>query len=335
LTTARQAARGGSRPVAVIHQTSERYWLKTIENFFDHKDESVMKQLIRTAVMGIIAGLLLGGCTTINVTDATWSHPGSAAMAPKALHELSATTGYSVRYASFHGSDGTLLYGLLLTRPGNKITILNFDSAVFQTGTGGLETGRMFESVGVNAFLVDYRGYGMSEGGGTQMSLAVSESDALAAYDFLRTEPSVRGSAIVVEGLSLGSFFAPYVANHRPVSGLVLESTATNASDWIHDQVPWFAVPFVRIHIAPSVSSVSNISELQRYHCPLLLLVGSKDEITPPQFARELYQKSATPTPMRVLYVANGERHGTVLLDNAAARKKYVKFLKGIVEGKF
>lgn len=293
-----------------------------------------MEQHVSNAVMGMVAGLLLAGCATYKVTDATWSHPGYAAMAPRAIHELSSSTGYTVRYASFHGADGTLLYGLLLTKPGNKVTVLNFDGNVFQTGTGGLETGRMFESVGVNAFLVDYRGYGMSEGDGTHISPALSESDALAAYDFLQAEPSVRGSAIVVEGLSLGSFFAPYVANHRPVRGLVLESTATNASDWIHNQMPWFAAPFIRIDIAPPVASVSNVSELERYHGPLLLLVGSKDEITPPRFARELYQKSATPKPMKVLYVANGERHGTVLLDNAAARKEYVKFLEGIVEAK-
>ena len=290
-----------------------------------------MKQSIRCALMGTIAGLLLAGCATIKITDATWSHPGYAAMAPKALHALS-TAGYSARYASFHGADGTLLYGLLLTKPGNKVTVLNFDGNVFQTGTGGLESGRMFESLGVNVFLVDYRGYGMSEGDGAKLSPAVSESDALSAYDFLRAEPSVRGSAIVVEGLSLGSFFAPYVANHRPVSGLVLESTATDASDWIHNQVPWYAAPFIHIDIAPSVGSVSNISELQHYHGPLLLLVGSKDKITPPRFAQELYAKSSTPRPMKVLYIANGERHGTVLLNSAAARQQYEKFLQDIVE---
>lgn len=293
-----------------------------------------MKKHVRSAVMGVVAGLLVCGCTTINVNDTTWSQSGYAAMAPKALQELSATTGYTARYESFHGSDGTVLYGLLLTKPGNKVTILNFGGNVSQTGTTGLEVGSMFESVGVNAFLVDYRGYGMSEGDGTRLSPARSESDALAAFDFLSAEPSVRGSAIVVEGLSLGSFFAPYVANNRPVSGLVLESTATDASDWIHNQVPWYAVPFVRIHIDPLVGSISNISALERYHGPLLLLAGSKDKVTPPRFAQELYEKSATPASMKSVYIANGERHGTVLLHSAAARKHYAAFLQGIAAAK-
>jgi fermentation-respiration switch protein FrsA (DUF1100 family) len=125
---------------------------------------------------------------------------------------------------------------------------------------------------------------------------------------------------------------APYVADHRPVGGLVLQSTATNVSDWAHSQVPWYAVPFVRISIAPSLQNVSNIDALEHYQGPLLLLAGGKDTITPPRFAQELYAKSATPEPLKVLYIAKGERHGTVL-DDAGARQQYVKFVEGIAPG--
>jgi fermentation-respiration switch protein FrsA (DUF1100 family) len=130
----------------------------------------------------------------------------------------------------------------------------------------------------------------------------------------------------------LGSFIAPYVADHRPVSGLVLQSTATNVSDWAHTQVPWYAVPFVRISIGPSLQNVSNVEALEHYQGPLLLLAGGKDTITPPRFAQELYAKSATPSPLKVLYIAKNERHGTVL-DDADARQQYAKFVQGIVLG--
>jgi esterase/lipase len=251
-------------------------------------------------------------------------------MAPKAIDRLSGKTGYSVRYESFHGSDGTLLYGLLLAKPGNKVTVLSFGGDNFETGDFGLKVGLRYESLGVNAFLVDYRGYGMSEG--NLSSVDTSQSDALAAYDFLRADAAPRDSAIVVDGLSLGSFMAPYVADHRTVSGLVLQSTATNVSDWAHSQVPWYAVPFVHISIAPSLENVSNVDALEHYQGPLLLLAGGKDTITPPRFAKELYAKSATPKPLKVLYIAKNERHGTVL-DDAEARQQYETFVKDIVLG--
>jgi fermentation-respiration switch protein FrsA (DUF1100 family) len=283
--------------------------------------------LLRTATW-VTAGLLVSGCAHVKVTEATWSNPGYAAMAPKAMQKLGADAGYTVKYQSFRGADGTLLYGLLLAKPGNKVTILSFGGDNFETGTFGVKSGQWFESLGVNAFLVDYRGYGMSEGKLT--SIATARSDALAAFDVLHAEPGLQDSAIVVDGLSPGSFFAPYVANHRQVSGLVLESTATNVKNWARNQVPWFAVPFVRIDIAASLQTVSNVGELERYHGPLLLLAGAKDTITPPRFARELFAKSATPNAMKVLYIATDQGHGTVL-DNADARKQYTTFLEDIV----
>jgi pimeloyl-ACP methyl ester carboxylesterase len=62
------------------------------------------------------------------------------------------------------------------------------------------------------------------------------------------------------------------------------------------------------------------------------LLAGGKDTITPPKFAQELYAKSATPGTLKVLYIAKGERHGTIL-DDAEARQQYAKFVVGIVLG--
>lgn len=289
-----------------------------------------MKQSIFRAGVLATIGLLMAGCAHFNVTEAIWFNPSYAAMAPKAIDQLSADTGYTVAYKSFNGADGTTLYGLLLTRPGNEVTILKFGGDSFATGYYGLEQGKLFESFGLNVFLVDYRGYGMSEG--EEFALDSARSDALAAYDFLRAEATVNGTAIVVHGFSLGSFIAPYVANHRPVDGLILESTATDATDWAHNRIPWFAKPFVRIDIAPSLQNVSNVDALQRYHGPLLLLAGDKDRITPARFSQELHEKSVTPKDRKILYIAKDQRHGTVL-DDAAARQQYMKFLDEVVSG--
>ena len=287
-----------------------------------------MKRHIFRAATWVATGLLLAGCAHFNITEAVWSNPGYAVIAPKAIDQLSIKTGYTAKYESFHGVDGTLLYGLLVAKPGNKVTVLSFGGDNFETGVFGLKVGQMYESLGVNAFLVDYRGYGMSEG--SPVSVDTTLSDALAAFDFLHAETAVHDSAIVVDGLSLGSFMAPYVADHRPISGLVLQSTATNVSDWAHSQVPWYATPFVRFSIAPSLQNVSNIDALEHYQGPLLFLSGGKDTITPTRFSQELYAKSATPGPLKFLYIAKGEGHGTVL-DEAEARQQYAKFLENIV----
>ena len=272
--------------------------------------------------------LTLGGCAHFNVTEKIWMYPGYAAMAPKAQKELMDGTGYTLQSVFFPAADGTNLHGILLTRPSNRVTVLFFGGDDFQTGTDGLEAGRLFEELGVDGLMVDYRGYGESEG---TPSLDNLKADALTAYDWLHAQPTVTGTSIVVHGFSLGSMLAPYVADERRVDGLVLESTATDVPDWANSIVPWYAWPFVSIHIDPPLLKVNNVDALRQYRGPLFLVVGDKDDTTPPKFSQELYADSATPVAEKRLYLVKGKGHGSAL-DDADARKQYRQFLDGVVQ---
>ncbi|HEV2212491.1 MAG TPA: alpha/beta hydrolase [Gammaproteobacteria bacterium] len=271
--------------------------------------------------------LLLAGCAHFNVTEKVWMYPGYAAMAPKAQKELAEGTGYTAQSVFFPAADGTKLHGILLTRPGNRVTVLFFGGDNFQTGTDGLEAGQLFEKLGVDGLMVDYRGYGESEG---TPSLDSLRADALTAYDWLHTQPAVASTSLVVHGFSLGSMLAPYVANERPVDGLVLESTATDVPDWANSIVPWYAWPFVSIHIDPPLLKVNNVTALREYHGPLFLVVGDRDDTTPPKFSQELYADSATPAAEKRLYLVKGKDHGNALED-AGAQQQYRQFLDELV----
>lgn len=271
--------------------------------------------------------LVLAGCAHFDVNEKIWMHPGYAAMAPKAQKQLTDGTGYSLQAVYFPAPDGTLLHGLLLTRPGNRVTVLFLGGDDFQTGTDGLEAGQLMEKLGVDTLMLDYPGYGESEGRPTLVSM---RADALAAYDWLHAQPAVAGTSLVVHGFSLGSMLAPYVADNRPVSGLVLESTATDVPDWANNFVPWYAWPFVSIRIDPPLLQVSNVVALKAYRGPLFLVVGDEDEITPPKFSETLYADSATPAAEKRLYRVKGEGHGSALHD-PEAQEQYRQFLDGLV----
>ncbi|HXE78608.1 MAG TPA: prolyl oligopeptidase family serine peptidase [Rhodanobacter sp.] len=280
--------------------------------------------MLRTFAGGLLA-LLLAGCATIHVTEKTWANPGYAILAPKALHALSSHD-YTAQSHYFKSSDGTTLHGLLLTNPNAKVTVLYLGGNVFQTGTAGLEIGKQLEGLGVDALLLDYPGYGGSEG---KADLASTRAAVLAAFDNLRSLPSLQGKPIAVWGMSLGSVLAPMVVNARPAQALVLESAPTNVSDWIHNQVPWYATPFIRIDIANNLLPIDNCKVLANWHKPLLVLVGSKDNITPPAFARKLYEASATPAADKILFVAPGRGHGEASGDPAALAALH-KFFDGL-----
>lgn len=265
---------------------------------------------------GGLLALLLSGCASVHITEKTWANPGYAVPAPKALHALD-TQGYAAASEYFKGSDGTTLHDLLLTRPDAKVVVLYLGGNVFQTGTAGLEIGQQMEALGVDAMLFDYPGYGGSEG---KMDLAGTRAAVIAAFDRLHSLPALQGRPIVVWGMSLGSVLAPMVITARPTQAqaLILESAPTNVSDWIHNQVPWYATPFVHIDIAENLQPIDNRTVLANWHKPLFILVGSKDDITPPVFARKLYQASATPRDEKTLFIAPGLGHGEASSDPKA-----------------
>ena len=167
--------------------------------------------------------------------------------------------------------------------------------------------------------MVDYRGYGRSAGTPT---IAHLKSDASSALDYLREREPAR--PLVVHGVSLGGFVAAYVAANQTVNGLVLEATAPDAETWAREQVPWFAKPIIRLHLEPAVLAESNIERVKRHAGPLLLMTGSKDSVTPPEFMALMFDASVSPAKRMV--VAKGARHGHALLA-ADARRAYVEFL--------
>ncbi len=74
---------------------------------------------------------------------------------------------------------------------------------------------------GWSLLLVNYRGYGESEGRPSEKALF---EDALLVHDYARRRPDVDPERVVAMGRSLGSGVAVYLAANRPLRGVVLVS---------------------------------------------------------------------------------------------------------------
>jgi pimeloyl-ACP methyl ester carboxylesterase len=172
--------------------------------------------------------------------------------------------------------------------------------------------------------IVDHRGYGLSEG---RPSAATFESDAVVAFDYLAGQGDRN---IVVHGQSLGSFAAGHVAANRPAAGVVLESSVTTTEDWAKVLMPSLARPFVRVEIAESLRGRGNLANVRLIEEPLLLLVGAKDETTPPHLSRSLYEASPLPPQRKRLAVIARAGHDNVL-EQAEAAAAYREFLASIL----
>ena len=130
---------------------------------------------------------------------------------------------------------------------------------------------------GVAWLLVDYRGYGASEGRPSESALV---SDALAWYDLVvGAYPSV-----FVFGRSLGSGVAVQLASARPVAGAILVTPFDSLIEVAKHHYPWLPVRWMLKHPFDSVSRASTLS------MPLLCLVATNDEVIPSAHARRLYE---------------------------------------------
>lgn len=250
--------------------------------------------------------LLLAGCATYNLEEKHFLLPGPArSTTPPAI------TGANVEDVTLQAADGTTLRGAYVTRADADVDILYFggnESRVDDSLTG---LAKRAADLRANVLMIDYRGYGRSAGTPT---VEVLKNDALAALDYLRGRSGNR--PIVVHGFSLGSFMAAHVAANRKIEGLVLEATAPNVSTWARNQIPLYAKPVVRLKIAPSLLAQDNVALVKRYSGPLLIVTGSRDAVTPPEFMKPLL--AASPSAQKRAFVAEGATHGNALTVPAA-----------------
>jgi uncharacterized protein len=129
---------------------------------------------------------------------------------------------------------------------------------------------------GYGVLLVEYPGYGRSEGKPSEKSITRT---MLAAYDWAVKNPSVDPARIVAHGRSMGGGAAAALAKQRPLAALVLESTYTSLAAMVRAQgVPDFLI----------VNRFDTMEALKTFAGPVLLLHGESDGVIPVGHAREL-----------------------------------------------
>lgn len=262
-------------------------------------------RLVRLSALLLAAASPLAGCTA-QVSERTLFHPIPGGM-PSADAMAKAAPSYVLTPQTIIAPDGTKLGGLLLRQPGSRATVLYFGGNGFTIERFGPLAASIFAPLGVDLMLVDHRGYGMS--GGQPSAAAVGE-DGIAAFDHLAALPGMSASRIVVHGQSLGSFVAGHVAANRPAAGVVLESSVTTAEDWIAARTR--GVP-VKVRLDPSLRGMGNLREMKGISEPLLVLVGAKDGVTPPELSQALYAASPLPATRKTLAIIPGAGHNDVL----------------------
>jgi uncharacterized protein len=131
---------------------------------------------------------------------------------------------------------------------------------------------------GTGWLLVDYRGYGASEGSPSEAAI---KADALAWYDLAKK--TIQPARVSAFGRSLGSGAAVFLASERQVDSVILVTPFDSLVEVAGHYYPWLPVSWMLRHRFDSLELAPKLT------IPLLCLVATKDEVVPVKHAKRLY----------------------------------------------
>ncbi len=165
-------------------------------------------------------------------------------------------------------------------------------------------------AAGSALLVLDYRGYGRSEGRPSEKGLY---ADAEAAYQHLLTT-GYRPEQIVLHGESLGSAVAVDLAARRPCGGVVLEAPFTSARDVAARVLPVLG-PLL-------IWSYNSKEKIERVRAPLLIMHGDRDEVIPFDLGRALFERAREP---KTFWAVPGAGHNDIVPAAGAAYRERLR----------
>lgn len=197
--------------------------------------------------------------------------------------ELTATPaqlGLSYRDVTLSTEDGESLHGWWLPHDQPRATLLFFH------GNAGnishrLDSLEIFHELGLQVFIIEYRGYGPSSGKPSEAGLY---RDAQAAWNWLTQSEGVKPEHIILFGRSMGGAVASELASRVEAAGLIVESAFTSVPDVAAELYWWLPVRLL------SRLEFNTADYIRRTDLPVLVIHSVDDEIIPFAHGRRLHE---------------------------------------------
>ena len=201
------------------------------------------------------------------------------------LESTPAQWGMDYEDVAMQAADGVRLHGWYVPAAGAERVLL-----FFHGNAGNISHRRdslaIFHRLGLNVLMIDYRGYGQSEGSPSEAGFY---QDASAAWAYLLEEKGFAADQVVIFGRSLGGAVAAELASRVPARGLILESTLSSARDFAHSVFPVLSRLIVMRY------DFNSVAKLAQVHCPVLVLHSPDDEVMPFHLGERVFEAAPEP----------------------------------------
>jgi hypothetical protein len=259
----------------------------------------------------VLIGLLL-----LNVLM-YWRQPQMIFFPLSEHYQTPADWGLEYEDVTLDTQDGVQLHGWYIPNRESEQVML-----FFHGNAGNISHRRdsieLFHHLGLNVFIIDYRGFGESEGKPGEQGLY---KDAVAAWHYLTEEKGFDPDDVVIFGRSLGGAVAAKLAAGVEARGLILESTMSSARDFaraVFKILSRLVVVRYEFNTAQLVKSV---------HYPVLVLHSPEDEIMPFHLGEKIYDLANQP---KHFVRMRGDHNNGFLLSQPEYEQELDRWLKSL-----
>ncbi len=223
--------------------------------------------------------------------------------------------GLSFEEVSIATSDGLQLHGWFVPAVSSKVTVL------FLHGNAGnishrLDSIEIFHELGLDTLIIDYRGYGQSEGKPGEQGTYL---DAQAGWDYLVSSRGIAPEQIVIFGRSLGGAVAAWLAVENKAAAVIIESCFSSALDMARRLYPFMPARLITRLKYPVRDYVSQLN------IPLLVIHSRDDEIIPFSMGQAIFEAATEPKAM--LELSGDHNYGFLL-----SRDRYAAGLQEFID---
>ncbi|MCK4553649.1 alpha/beta hydrolase [Candidatus Parcubacteria bacterium] len=200
---------------------------------------------------------------------------------------------------------------------GKHLTGQATNTVLFFHGNAGNLTDRafrleIFNKLGLNALIIDYRGYGKSSGKiKKEQDLYI---DGLAAWEFLTKDKNIAEENIILWGRSLGGGVACELAQNQDVSAVILEATFYSLPELARHYY-WYLPVRTLLRF-----KFENGAKIKNIKAPILIIHSKQDDITPFAQGEKLFQTANE--PKQFLKLIGGH--------NSDVAESYEIYLRGV-----
>ena len=232
----------------------------------------------------------------------------------KKIEYTPAAIGLEFTDTYFKTKDGKTINGWLVPAKQAKYTILFFH------GNGGnishrLDKIKILNNIGLNIFIIDYRGYGKSEGKPSEKGVYL---DANAAYDYLAKIKGISPDSIIVYGESLGGAVAIELCTKISAKALITEEVFSSIRDMGKIMYPYLPSFFVS-------DRFNSLARIEKINIPKLFIHSRNDNLVPFALSEKLYKKAKEPKRLAII---SGD-HNYAFLES---EKEYTKALREFIQ---